>query len=209
MAPNLQTIGNGADATNRATLGNDAAADNTAHLPHDANANNTQAIPTLSASSNHQSVDEAGMAGTNRQALAPSADLPPNHQPIDTPASELNRQAAPEDLPPPTNRQAVDGEHLADHFEALPSTAVQRAKVDFPTSPDPQSAPKKPAVGTNRNVKIRSAPTPSRQGNAPARTAEQLTEHEKFIEAFHGRLAGIKHEVDQINDRLDVFEHKK
>jgi hypothetical protein len=28
------------------------------------------------------------------------------------------------------------------------------------------------------------------------------------MEAFHGRLAGIKHEVDEVNHKLDVFEQK-
>ena len=42
-------------------------------------------------------------------------------------------------------------------------------------------------------------------------TAEQVAKlkHDKFVEAFHGRLAGIKRGVDELNGRLDVMEKRK
>jgi len=119
-AANLQALPSKTEGSNRAAFETDAATDNTQALPHNAVANNTQPAPTLAASDNHQAAGEGGM-------------VPANHQGIDTPAPELNRQAAPQDLPPADNRQALDDEHLKDHFEALPSTATERKQVDFPT----------------------------------------------------------------------------
>mgnify|MGYP000411481940 CR=1 FL=1 len=194
---------------NRATLDLGSTADNAAQLPHDASADNTQELHTPTIAPNQQQVDAAGMADTNRQPLAPPANLPDNHQTIDTPAPELNRQAAPQDLPPPSNRQAVGDEHIKDHLEPLPSTAVARTKPNLATGPDNNSAQKNQAKVANRSAKARATAVPSPSPSAPARTAAQIAEHEKFLETFHGRLAGIKHDVDQINDRLDVFEHKK
>jgi hypothetical protein len=161
---------------------------------------------------NHQAADEGGVAAANRQPLAASPDLEANRQAIDTPAPELNQQAAPEDLPAPDNRQAVDSEQLKDHFEPLPSTTQALNKVDFPTSaPDKSTAKPAPAADANRSIKAKPAPATA---TSPAKrqaalSATQQAQHEKFLEAFHGRLAGIKHDVEQINDRLDVFEHKK
>ena len=43
-------------------------------------------------------------------------------------------------------------------------------------------------------------------------TAQELEDakrkREKFSDEFHGRLAGIKHNVDELNDRLTDFEEK-
>lgn len=206
---NMQGIANDAHHAHDATFGKPSTPDNSQTLPNQAGMPNHQDIPTLSVDDNLQAADEGGMVGNNRQTLAASPELETNRQTIDTPVADLNRQAAPEDLPTPANRQAVDSEHLQDHLEALPSTAVERAKVDFPTSPEKKPAQRPPTAGTNRNAKSKPAAMPSPRANAPTRTAAQLSEHEKFLEAFHGRLAGIKHDVDQINDRLDVFEQKK
>jgi len=42
-------------------------------------------------------------------------------------------------------------------------------------------------------------------------TAQQSAKlkHDKFVEEFHGRLAGIKHDVDSLNEKLDNFEKKR
>ena len=210
VAANLQALPSKAEGSNRAALNTDAATDNTQALPHDTAANNTQPAPTLAAGDNHQAAGEGGMVPANRQGLAAAPALETNRQGIDTPAPELNRQAAPQDLPPPDNRQALDDEHLKDHFEALPSTATERKKVDFPTS-NPAPSATKPASVAPAALRAKAKPTaPATAAQRQAAlTAAQQAQHEKFLEAFHGRLAGIKHDVDQINDRLDVFEHKK
>jgi len=196
-AANLQALPSKTEGSNRAAFETDAATDNTQALPHNAVANNTQPAPTLAASDNHQAAGEGGM-------------VPANHQGIDTPAPELNRQAAPQDLPPADNRQALDDEHLKDHFEALPSTATERKQVDFPTSsPAPSATKPAPAALGAVSAKTKTTVAATAAQRQATQTTAQHTQHEKFIEAFHGRLAGIKHEVDQINDRLDVFEHKK
>lgn len=211
VATNVQSIANDTTPANRAALGGDAKVNNTLALPHEDSANNTQQAPKLGATDNHQPIDKDGMPGVNRQGLAPSPALDANRQAIDAPAPELNRQAAPEDLPPPTNRQAVGNEHLKDHMEALPSTTVERAKADFsvPPASGKSTKPQAPAAGANRSGKAKPANAQIAAQHPVARTAAQMSEHEKFLEAFHGRLAGIKHEVDQINDRLDDFEHKQ
>jgi hypothetical protein len=65
-----------------------------------------------------------------------------------------------------------------------------------------------PNVALGKVVKKASSTT----ARAPAvsATAAQLAKakHDKFMEAFHGRLAGIKHEVDEVNQKLDKFEQK-
>lgn len=210
VAPNLQALPSNADGSNRAALDSNAITDNAQALPHDTVANNTQPAPTLAASDNHQAVEEGGIAATNRQPLAAPPGLETNRQGVDTPASELNRQSAPEDLSTTDNRQALDNEHLEDHFEPLPSTTVALKNVDFPTSsPTPGSAKPAPAAVASRNAKAKPAVAATAAQRQAALAAAQQAQHEKFLEAFHGRLAGIKHDVDQINDRLDVFEHKK
>ena len=112
-------------------------------------------------------------------------------------------------MPPPENRQALDNEQLKDHFEPVPSTTVELAKVDFPTSgADATPSKKAPSAFAPRAAKAPAAPMTAASRQA-ALSPAQKAQHEKFLEAFHGRLAGIKHDVEQINDRLDVFEHKK
>ncbi len=100
-------------------------------------------------------------------------------------------------------------EHLQDHIEALPDTHVPRDTVEFSNkvihaAVDAQG----PNVALGKVAKKAS----SAVARAPvtSATAAQLAKakHDKFMETFHGRLAGIKHEVDEVNQKLDKFEQK-
>jgi hypothetical protein len=103
----------------------------------------------------------------------------------------------------------VDNGKIESHFEQLPSGDVERKKVDFPTgthSGDTASTPTSPAAS---NASKPSAPAVAR---APLTAAEQQQQaklkREQMNDAFHGRLAGIKHNVDALNNRLTDFEDK-
>jgi len=145
---------------------------------------NQAQIPTENAPSNRQTLAMDG-ASDNRQPLPKEATLTPNQQPVATPAAALNRQA----IDNPT-RQA--------HLIPLPNQAVERAKVDFP--------PSAPSAG------VPHAPQGARPAAPKTLSAQNLQglqlNHEKFNDEFHGRLAGIKHNVDALNERLSDFEEK-
>jgi hypothetical protein len=122
----------------------------------------------------------------------------------------LNRQAAPEDAPPGINRQGVDNGKIESHFEQLPSETVERKKVNFPTGASTGGAAQSPApAGKASPAKPQVKPAAVRR--APVTEAEKLQaklKREQMNDAFHGRLAGIKHNVDALNSRLSDFEEK-
>ncbi|MEY4016438.1 MAG: hypothetical protein RLZZ189_235, partial [Pseudomonadota bacterium] len=43
---------------------------------------------------------------------------------------------------------------------------------------------------------------------SPAEAKKIALAHQAQMEAFHGRLAGIKHNVDELNHKLDDLENK-
>jgi len=99
---------------------------------------------------------------------------------------------------------------LEDHFEVLPSEKIERSTVDFGGSVSQsgttlQSASK----GTGKNQSVSAAP--KAKPKQPALTPQEAAKlkHDQFVEAFHGRLAGIKHDVDSLNHKLDDFENKR
>jgi hypothetical protein len=223
LPPNQQTIEQDSTGINRQGIGNGPAASaNLQALPQDEagvnrqsleghdQSKNQQGIPTNSTDTNEQKLAKLGgqnnqqtieenSFGANRQALAATPGLTPNHQAIGTDAPTLNRQAAPQDAPPSTNRQGVDNGKIESHFETLPSGEVVRKKVDFAAEAANVKTGSKPASRTN--VRPRPPLTATEQQAAKLK-------REKMMDEFHGRVAGIKHNVDALNDRLTDFEEK-
>ena len=200
-AANLQALPADDVAANRQSLGQDGNAKNQQGIPTDGISTNEQKLAKLGVQDNQQAIGPDNLS-TNRQGLAPEPSMAPNNQAIGTDAPTLNRQAAPQDAPPGTNRQGVGNDKIESHFETLPSTEVVRKKVDFPSS-----------TGATANTKATPQPAmkPGQAPRAPMTAAEQQEaklKREQMNDAFHGRLAGIKHNVDALNHRLSDFEEK-
>ena len=221
IAPNVQDISSKPLTANNPTIAQDAQGLNRQSLGQDGNAKNQQGIPTDGISTHAQNLAKLGVQDnqqaiaqdsfdTNRQALAPAPSIAPNNQAIGTEAASLNRQAAPQDTPSGVNRQGVGNEAITSHFEPLPSGAVERKKVDFPTGSTNGTVNKAAATPSVQRV---SKPTiPSAAAVRPPVTAaaqqEAKLKREQINDAFHGRLAGIKHNVEALNSRLSDFEEK-
>jgi hypothetical protein len=177
---------------------------------------NDAGIPKAPVHSNDAGIAKASIAtndagipkenvNTNRATLD-SASIADNQQEIDNPAMRDNMVAIAKN-PHEENLQALDKERfedrgagvtkkpIADHFEKLPGNNASAAR----------------AMGTA--VKP-STPLAKKQKNASSRAvspaeAQRLAQlHQAQMEAFHGRLAGIKHNVDELNHKLDEFENK-
>lgn len=197
-APNQQTMDKGpALAANRQTLGQQPSPPNVQGIPTDTSASNQQKITNLDGQNNQQTVEQNGLG--------------PNRQPVgQPPAIAPNKQAVGAD-DPSLNRQGVDNGNLQSHFEALPSGTIERKKVDFPSGNN-QPGHVNPAANTvTADATHKSAAKLAPAPRAPM-TAQELEDakrkREKFSDEFHGRLAGIKHNVDELNDRLTDFEEK-
>ena len=198
LQDNRQLVNDGNNTTNIQNIAADkAVASNRQNIGQEPQAKNVQGIPTDGASANTQ---QLAMPGTqdNRQPLAPATAMAPNNQVIGADDPSLNRQAAPQNVLPSPNRQGLDNGKIQSHFEALPSDRVERKLANLPLG-ESQRSHATPAG------KLALAP------RAPM-TAQELEDskrqREKFSEAFHGRLAGIKHNVEELNERLSDFEEK-
>ena len=197
-APNQQTIDKGpALAANRQVVGQPPTTPNVQGIPTDTAASNKQKITTVGNEDNQQPVDQNGL-GANRQPVGQPPTITPNKQVIGA-------------HDPSLNRQGVDNGNLQSHFEALPSGAVERKKVDFPTS-NKLSGSASPAASAASSQSARQPSAKITPSPRAPLTAQELEEakrkREKFSDEFHGRLAGIKHNVDELNDRLTDFEEK-
>jgi hypothetical protein len=166
-------------------------------------------VANLGGQNNQQPLNQDSFA-SNQQAIPQGPGIAPNNQPIGTDAASLNRQAAPQDGPVGLNRQGVDNGKIESHFEQLPSGDVERKKVDFPTG-----SPSNGTGNTPARTASQSSSGPATRpvvARAPLTAAEQQLQaklkREQMNDAFHGRLAGIKHNVDALNGRLTDFEEK-
>jgi hypothetical protein len=193
---------------NRQTLAVDANANNRQGIPTNANSANEQGVAKLAIQDNKQPLPQDNLAANN-QALAQTPGIGPNNQPLATDAATLNRQAAPEDAPPGLNRQGVDNGKIESHFEQLPSGDVVRNKVDFPTGTPSGGSQTAATLSASTAAKPKA---PAASASTPVTAAEQQRlaklKREQMHDAFHGRLAGIKHNVDALNSRLTDFEDK-
>ena len=197
-AANLQALPTDDVAANRQSLGQDGNAKNQQGIPTDGIRTNEQTLAKLGVQDNQPAIAKDSFS-TNRQGLAPAPSIAPNKQAIGTDAPTLNHQAAPQDAPPSTNRQGVDNGKIESHFETLPSGEIVRKKVDFATEAANPKTVAKPVAQS------------SARAHAPLTAAEQQEaklKREKMMDEFHGRVAGIKHNVDALNHRLSDFEEK-
>ncbi len=186
---NRQGLDNGtAAAANRQSLGQDGNAKNQQGIATDGISTHEQKLAKLDGQGNQQPLAQDSF-GANRQGLAPAPSIAPNNQAIGTKAPTLNRQG-------------VDNGKIESHFETLPSGDTARKKVAFPSS-----------SGATANTKTAAQPA-MKPGQAPrppitaAVQQEAKLKREQINDAFHGRLAGIKHNVEALNSRLSDFEEK-
>jgi hypothetical protein len=114
----------------------------------------------------------------------------------------------PEDAPGP-NRQGLDHKNIESHFETLPSGSVERKKVDFGNGTTNALGYKTSPTGVNPGGRVlRKGPSTPRAPMTAAELKEAKLRREKMMDEFHGRVAGIKHNVDVLNDRLTDFEEQ-
>jgi len=216
ISTNVQGIPVDGLVTNKQAIDQSSLEPNNQSLPKEQVAPNKKVTQTVVNDKNLQPVLNG--APTKNDAKTLKLALEDNNQSLSEQAAETNRQTlknldpllnmhrAPRDGATSANRQPTDKENLDDHFEVLPSEKIKRAEVDSGLSVSASSSESKE---TFTKIKIK------QQVSSPAAerplTAQQVAKlkHDKFVEAFHGRLAGIKRGVDELNGRLDVMEKRK
>lgn len=205
---NLQAIPKDETDLNHQTISEDSGSPNDQGIANDQHPANDQRMTPLAQGSHKQTLDEVN-ADINRQPLAAGSSIPPNHQAIVADASILNRQAAPEDGPPGLNRQAVDNGKIEDHYEPLPSEKIDRASVDFSSAVDGKNASAgTPTLPQTKVVRAPARNTAARAALSPEELQAIKLKREKMMDEFHGRVAGIKHNVEALNERLTDFEEQ-
>ncbi len=173
-------------STHRQALSQDANSSNNANIAPNASGNNGQTTAKLGIQDNKQSLDQGKLA-SNHQTLAPAPGITPNIQGVG-------------DHAPSPNRQGVENGKIQSHFEQVQTAPLERNKVDFSSPADNRNSPSK-------QNKVASAQTSSIAiGQQQAKPNAINAMNAK--DAFHGRLAGIKQNVDNLNNRLTDFEHK-
>jgi hypothetical protein len=218
QSPNRQNLSGDSTTANQQSIGQDRQTDNKQTIGKDANASNVQALPSDSTSANRQNL--GAEASANHRASISTENGTPNHQAIDAETMVNNRQTLAKEAAlapnqqstpgtaPSLNRQAVDDGKIKSHFEPLPDTTLVRAKADLSQNSAQTQPLRQPGKATNATPS-----SPAKRPSAPKPlTAQSLQglqlNHEKFNDEFHGRLAGIKHNVDTLNERLTDFEEK-
>jgi len=192
----LQDLPKTQTSSNRQALSQNGNNPNNANIAPSTSGSNGQTIAKLGIQDNKQSLDQGKLA-SNNQNLAPAPGIAPNIQDLGNDAPLLNRQATPQANPPGPNRQGVDNGKIQSHFEQAQTGSLERKKVDFSAPADNRSSPS----------------SLNKAGNAqttPIATAQQQAKLTRLNakDAFHGRLAGIKQNVDALNNRLTDLEDK-
>ncbi len=216
LKSNVQGIPVEGLVTNKQDLDQSSLESNNQSLPKDLIASDKQATKTVVNDKNLQPVLNG--APTTNDARTQKLALGDNNQSLSEQAAETNRQTlknldpslnmhrAPKDGVIGANRQPTDKENLDDHFEVLPSEKIKRAEDDLGHSVADSSSESKETFAKIK-VKQQASPLAAERTLAAQQAAKQ--KHDKYVEAFHGRLAGIKRGVDELNGRLDVMEMRK
>lgn len=216
---NVQNVATEVIAANKQALPTQALKDNVQSIAGEAVVpDNVQSIARDLLEDNHAMIDAAPVV-TNRQTV-PQDDARVNRQVLNNTAPTANRQPG---LASATNaneqrittlhvqdhqhgvdnadgtadnHQAIDAEKIADHLEKLPGSELARAAIKAPSE---ANKPKIPDPGST-----------SADAHAPGALSaeEKKLKHEEAAAAFKRRLLGIKHNVDNLNDRLTDFERK-
>lgn len=217
VKPNIQTIASDSSQDNRQSVANDKNAEtNRQVLATDGIGENRQEVGVDHMVDNHQSIAGDKPIGTNRQAIPSDKPLADNRQTLPSDGGDnrqtlneqnaiKNRQVLEADSAG-KNRQAVEGEAIKDHFEPLPPSKLERATVNFPQSDGLSGSKAHPAGPSVSSAKV-NVSTTHQPTSSPTQPALQL-KRETFNDEFHGRLAGIKHNVEELNERLTDFEEK-
>jgi hypothetical protein len=195
ITANLQKVGGGI-ASNLQAIGNSGVAANQQTLPQDSVGLNRQGLPTDGYEKNQQRIAKDATSA--------------NEQETPTDALSLNRQAVPQDVPASPNLQGVDNAKIGSHFEPLPAGTGELKKVDFPAETakaDGHNATTGVSDKASLKPVAKAAPA-TRTPVTAAALQEAHLKREQMNDAFHGRLAGIKHNVDALNNRLSDFEEK-
>lgn len=86
---------------------------------------------------------------------------------------------------------------------------IERKKVDFPSGHSAGSERGGDAsASASARAARRAAPRAPRAPMTAQEQAQAKLKREKLMDEFHGRVAGIKHNVDALNTRLSDFEEK-
>jgi hypothetical protein len=206
ISTNVQGIPVDGAVTNEQANDQPSLLHNNQSLPKDQVAPNKQSPQTVVNGKNLQPALNG--EPTTNDAKTQKLTLEDNNQSLSEQAAETNRQTvknldpslnmhrAPKDGAIGANRQPTDKENLDDHFEVLPLEIIGQAEVDFGLSASDSSA----ASQDTANAPVIERPL----------TAQQVAKlkHDKYLEAFHGRLAGIKRGVDALSSRLDKMEKR-
>ena len=185
-------------------LSDDAAADDrdklsaSAHAQHDA--------PTLSErlSDNQQALPDQAIS-SNLQTVATSATKD-NTQSVPQESFKDNTQAAPEAAPLPAQVPGVEKKAIEDHHEPLPESHAPPRQADVATQEVHEGRPTPAGTVIARAPTQRVAIRPSKAGSVAQVTSPRRVVPSKAMDEFHGRLAGIKQTVEQLNHRLSDFE---
>jgi hypothetical protein len=140
-----------------------------------------------------------GKGVTSRVQVIPGEGIAANQQMINQANTSANKQSVHEAGPAGVNRQPTDKENLKDHFEVLPSSTIESARVNLGNSASQVS------MGTEQP----SSTGKGKQDDKPAHvtaalTSQQVTKTKR--DAFLGRLAGIKRDVGSISLKLDAMD---
>ncbi len=208
-APNLQGLPADEPITNRQPLPDDAHANNRQSITSNTTASNEEGVAKLAIQDNKQPLPHENLTANN-QAFETPPGIAPNNQPVATEETILNRQAAPEDAVPGINRQGVDNGKIESHFEQLPSENIERKKVDFSAGTASNGATHTAVTDAKSSVAKSPANTiaVAQASASEAEKQQAKLKREQINDAFHGRLAGIKNNVDALNHRLTDLEEK-
>jgi len=204
VTSNVQGIGKGNIATNKQAIDQTSSSPNKQSTESIDNDKNRQPILNSAPTTNDAKLAKLAIEDNNQGVAEQAPET--NRQPLENLGPSLNMHRAPKEGVIDANRQPTDKENLDDHFEILPSAAIERAEVDLGLSVADSNSESKEAFS---KIKVK------QQVSAAAKerplTAQQAAKlkHDKYVEAFHGRLAGIKRGVDALNGRLDVMEKRK
>jgi len=215
MSTNVQGIPVDGVVTNKQAIDQPSLSPSNQSLPKDQVALNKQV--TQSAINGKNLQPALNGASTTNDAKTQKFALEDNNQSLSEQAAETNRltvknldpslnmHRAPKEGAIGANRQPTDKENFDDHFEVLPSETIERAEVDFGLLVTDSSAA---SQDTFPKIKVKQ-PASALAVERPL-TAQQAAKlkHDKFVEAFHGRLAGIKRGVDELNGKLDKMEKR-
>jgi hypothetical protein len=180
---NLQVFPQDDASSNRQALSQGNHTQNNAKITFDTSGHDEQKIAKLGIQNNRQSLEQ-GELTKNSQTVALSPGLGPNNQSVNSDAPSLNRQG-------------VNNEKITSHFEPLPSDDVERKKVDL-------SAPQ----DKGRSSAVRNKANGARAPMSETERQQASLNKNSAMDAFHGRLAGIKQNVDTLNSRLTDLEEK-